>query len=223
MAFYRCVPMTKQNGDVLPSGYRRCKYLQSSISQYIDTGIYGDASTSVSITASALNVAGGHRLFGARYATDTGNDRAIIIGTNMNRLGISYGNEWHSMGSAPSITVIDGIIYSISIKNSLWSVTVDGVKIAKKVFELQGAFTTPYTMKLFAFNDQKSDKFIAKPWKVYGLSISKNGFPILEFIPAIDTDGTPCMYDTVTRKPFYNQGTGAFGYELEDGTYVEPI
>lgn len=31
-------------------------------------------------------------------------------------------------------------------------------------------------------------------------------------IPALDPAGRPCMFDTVTRQPFYNQGTGEFQY-----------
>lgn len=33
---------------------------------------------------------------------------------------------------------------------------------------------------------------------------------VRNFIPALDSQGKPCMYDTVTQQSFYNQGTGEF-------------
>lgn len=44
-----------------------------------------------------------------------------------------------------------------------------------------------------------------------------------KMIPALDTNGKPCMYDTIAKQPIYNAGDGEFGYELMDGTYVAPI
>ena len=33
-----------------------------------------------------------------------------------------------------------------------------------------------------------------------------------EFIPALDPEGVPCMFDSVEKKPYYNQGSGQFTY-----------
>ena len=33
-----------------------------------------------------------------------------------------------------------------------------------------------------------------------------------DFIPVLDLDGVPCMYDQVTKQMFYNSGTGNFLY-----------
>ena len=32
----------------------------------------------------------------------------------------------------------------------------------------------------------------------------------MDYIPAIDNDGKPCMFDLVTQQPFYNSGSGNF-------------
>lgn len=44
-----------------------------------------------------------------------------------------------------------------------------------------------------------------------------------KMVPALDTNGKPCMYDTIAKQPIYNAGNGEFGYELMDGTYVAPV
>ena len=44
--------------------------------------------------------------------------------------------------------------------------------------------------------------------------ITRNGAYTLNLIPTLDRNGTPCMYDTVSKQTFYNAGTGEFLYEL---------
>ena len=46
--------------------------------------------------------------------------------------------------------------------------------------------------------------------KVYYFQIYDNDTLVRDFIPVLDGDGTPCMYDKVTKQFFYNQGTGEF-------------
>lgn len=51
---------------------------------------------------------------------------------------------------------------------------------------------------------------------------SNAGVPTANFIPVLDQTGAPCMFDLVSRKPFYNSGTGDFTYpgkEIEVATY----
>ena len=48
----------------------------------------------------------------------------------------------------------------------------------------------------------------------------QNGKLIYDFVPALDPTGAPCMFDLVSRKSFYNQGTGDFLYPTETVTYA---
>ena len=36
---------------------------------------------------------------------------------------------------------------------------------------------------------------------------------LIDLRPCLDTQGVPCMYDEVSKRYFYNQGTGTFGYK----------
>lgn len=50
-------------------------------------------------------------------------------------------------------------------------------------------------------------------FRIYSFSIvNATSVCILNLIPVLDPSGRPCMYDLVTKKPFYNQGTGEFTY-----------
>ena len=47
--------------------------------------------------------------------------------------------------------------------------------------------------------------------KIYYAKLFDNESNIIwNGIPCLDTNGTPCMYDTVSGQTFYNQGTGEF-------------
>jgi hypothetical protein len=44
-----------------------------------------------------------------------------------------------------------------------------------------------------------------------------------DFVPVLDADGVPCLYDKVTCQCFYNLGTGTFGYKIKaTGEVVAP-
>lgn len=46
--------------------------------------------------------------------------------------------------------------------------------------------------------------------KLYSAKFTKNDVLARDMLPALDSTGTPCLYDLVTKQTFYNDGTGAF-------------
>lgn len=46
--------------------------------------------------------------------------------------------------------------------------------------------------------------------RIYYAVISKGETIVRHFVPALDADGTPCMWDKISQAFFYNIGTGAF-------------
>ena len=48
------------------------------------------------------------------------------------------------------------------------------------------------------------------------LKIYQSDELVFDGIPVLDNNNTPCMYDLVTETFFYNQGTGTFGYGIEE-------
>lgn len=57
-----------------------------------------------------------------------------------------------------------------------------------------------------------------KWWKVF-----INAELMYDLIPVLDAEGTPCMFDRVSKSCFYNQGVGTFGYRVRStGEEVAP-
>jgi len=43
--------------------------------------------------------------------------------------------------------------------------------------------------------------------RIYEVSISQGTEVVHNFVPCLDPNGKPCMFDTVSKKPFYNSAT----------------
>lgn len=54
--------------------------------------------------------------------------------------------------------------------------------------------------------------------KLYEMQISKGTDVYMDLVPVLDGSGVPCVYDKVSKQPFYNNGTGTFGYKLKEET-----
>ena len=48
--------------------------------------------------------------------------------------------------------------------------------------------------------------------KVYSVELWQDDIKILDLIPCLDNKNRPCMYDTVSKRTFYNQGADEFLY-----------
>ena len=68
------------------------------------------------------------------------------------------------------------------------------------------SFEQVCTMSLFGHNTHG----YPMAGRIYWLNTSVRGKAFRRYAPAVGKNGEPCMYDTVTRKPFFNSGTGQF-------------
>ena len=199
MAFYRCVPSISD----LPIGYRRCKYLESNSKQHIDTNISFNKDYAYRI-AVKFNTSEISYMFGFAATLPV-----MYLGID-NTVFTAYGDR-NINGTRPNYT---GNIVHFVLKNGFQS--IDGAVVSKHTASKNNAYT-PYLFNLNNY-ELKSGK-----GRIYNYKVESSDDIIQNFIPCLSKTGKPCMYDTVSKQPFYNLGTGEFGYELMDGTYVAPI
>ena len=69
-------------------------------------------------------------------------------------------------------------------------------------------YETNLNFILFALNT--GSVVPCKNTKIYSCKLYDNDVLVRDFIPVLDKDGTPCMYDKVEKKFYYNAGTGQF-------------
>ena len=200
--------MTQSLGDI-PFGYKRCKFLKKSDTAYIDTGIIPDKSMDYDVVFDVESTYQGTvYVFGSDSSYNTG----LNLGCDFrNNSGIRTCKFSKSGYYSTYIKLNSGVQYSVQISENPFVVN-------SKVFSAgSGSYVCTYSLILFGTNRNGKamvNGTYCKNLRIYSFTISKDGKKIMNLIPALDRNGTPCMYDTVSKQTFYNAGQGSFLYEL---------
>lgn len=178
----------------LPEGYTALEYIQSSGTQYIDTGRKLTQDSDITIDFKLINNNKSVGILGSRESAAKNNlamfrDGDLFVGDfseypkyrfkanssfnrtkiRMNKTGVLVNGVLNTSwsGVANFETPTNGLIFDVG--NNNWT----GNKAV---------------MQLYSYTDGNTQKLV----------------------PCLDTEGVPCMYDLVSQKPFYNAGTGSF-------------
>ena len=87
---------------------------------------------------------------------------------------------------------------------------------AQDTYSLKETISFTPTLPIYIFRSNTGTS-ATRVWngRVFRAKISEGTEIIRDFIPCLDTDGKPCMYELLEGKTYYNQGTGAdFTYKL---------
>lgn len=200
--------MTQSLGDI-PFGYKRCKFLKKSDTAYIDTGIIPDKRMDYDIVFDVESTYQGTLYV---FGSDSSYRIGFNLGTDLtNKMGIRVCKFSESNLYQTYVQLNSGVQYSVQIcKNHL--------AVNSKVISAEsGSYVCAYSLILFGTNRTGKamvNSTYCRNLRIYSFTISKDGNKIMNLIPALDRNGTPCMYDTVSKQTFYNKGTGEFLYEL---------
>lgn len=203
--FRRRLMCKKSEGD-LPSGYTKLNYLEKDgYTQYINTGIIPQPEWTYEFDFERI----GHfsYLCGSDLAYNQGAFN-ISIDLKEEAFGLRTLNfgYWYRSKISPQINkrmIITKKPIQFIIGTVARDIPISGV-------------TAEYPLVIFTTNrngqPQIADAFVQQ-YRLYRFSIKNaNEELIMNLLPCLDKNGTPCMFDTVSRKPFYNQGTGEFLY-----------
>lgn len=141
-------------------------------------------------------------IFGSRQGL--GNKAFCATATNY---WPSFGNKYLQLAS----NVVNG---KLKADKEKW--TLNGLEY---IFDGITDFETPVSALLFAMQTPSSIDGRYFHGRIHSFSIHENENLKINFIPCLDKTGTPCMFDLVTRKPYYNRGTIDFLYPTPSTTY----
>lgn len=202
----------------LPAGYCRCEYLQglgTNATYIIIPAIDITNKPSVMLEVEYPN-----------YTHDTNSFGSILnnirfeqgIGWKGVAFSYNFGNGYGEFYSGNNVQMADGTVVAaksmanqrLAVEYKNESIYLNGVEqtIAKKAQFASGRLGVAYNVYLFGTNRGTERRYFKG--KIYRFSVEGQ----INLIPALDRNGTPCMYDTVSKKTFYNAGTGKFLYEL---------
>lgn len=194
----------------LPENYQRCKWLKSKISEknYIDCGMTANNETGLMLISKTASGDTGNGSFGNTYS-GVGTINCPAAGQGHGWLGkwnntiLITGNQWY--GGRTSVGKLNWL------NDRQWSCTV-GIEhsLSGTLPDLSG--TSPKNIWLFGVNYNANTYYTGH---VYRAKISQGTEIVRDFVPCLNPDGKPCMYDVINGVEYYNQGTGAdFEYEL---------
>lgn len=196
----------------LPIGYTLLEYIESTGTQYIDTGIFGTDKTSahVKYIVTEISDVSGFGIIGYQQGFRVSTTFQRVLWSNIRNNQFRYGDTLTDTFQKSNINEV----IEETFGNGSW--IYNGVNIP---IEPTNSFTTsPNTMVLFCLKNQSDIQSFAKI-KLYFCSIKENDTLVANYIPTRrNSDNVIGMYDTVSGQFFTNQGTGDFvaGNEVSD-------
>jgi len=181
----------------LPDGYTTLEYIQSSGTQYIDTGRKltqdSDITIDFMIVGEIIRNAG---IFGSRTSASE-NNLSLYQSVSPNVFAGDF-SEYRKHRFTTASTLERRKIQMN--KNGVWV-----NDILKKSWSDIADFETPTNGLIFDVgnNNWTGNKAVMRLY-------SYTDGDAQQLVPCLDSAGTPCMYDLVGKTTFYNQGTGAF-------------
>ena len=202
------VGRTSQSTVILPDGYTQVDYIESSGTQYIDTGYKPSHNTSVEFESIVTQTGSSSGFCGARTAVSGSNDdKYVFIASYANNNDVSYQFNFGSTSSVLSLDVsyLQKNLYLVN-KNKLY------INNELKSFRSLVTFSTPYNLYLMAINTANTASLYAK-CKLYYCKIYDDENLVRNFIPCYrNSDNEVGLYDLVNNVFYTNQGTDVFTY-----------
>ena len=187
--------------------YAPIEYLESTGTQYIDTGVIPNTNTSSLVDFEYTNWQRGtgtqvyYNVIGSRTSNVSIDQYSWTFEPYSGSAYAGFGVEEADLGKSLFKLNVRTVIY---MDKYYWK--KDGIVYAS--FK-DGIIESTYPM--FLFGRSTSGKLANNSAaKIYHTKIYDNNVLVRNFIPVLDKDGTPCMYDLVEHKFYYNAGTGDF-------------
>ena len=190
--------------------YERVEYIESTGTQYIDTGVKGNSEIKIDTIFEITNTKAIQFFFGSRQSTYaqtfsficanyTDNPWTFRSDFN-NKLGQIQTERISNMTGYPFFHVIKDKNVT-TIENNEYQNDIS-----------YSNFTSNYNIYIFTVNTNNNTSNFSY-MKLYSCKIYDAGVLVRDFIPVRDLSNRPCLYDKVEDKFYYNKGSGEFLYE----------
>lgn len=196
----------------LPAGYKKCVYLQSDGTQWIDTGVIPDNETGLYF--SALQLSYGDLIpFGVNEGSNW------IYPPRFKHKDLHY--KWGSSNVKMELTwdKADDLIFHSSLNlygSKVAKFDSEDTDVESYITSQTGTYTLP--IWLFSYNSGGAYHSYYGNWagRIYRAQITQRDSLIHDYVPCLDVDNRPCMYDLIEQEALYNQSGGTeFTYCVE--------
>lgn len=181
----------------LPSGYTELEYIQSSGTQYIDTGFKPNQDTRVVTKFDMMQTDTTRRkLWGS--GSGSYNLDFALWNSGTTKLQSYYGTKTND-----AVPITD-MSLNVDANKNIWKYSGETITFDKN------NFTCAYSMYIFNVNKDNSPAYLPGMMKLYLFKIYDNDVLVRDFIPCKNPSGTVGLYDSVNNQFYQNAGTGTF-------------
>ena len=187
--------------DTTLSDYNVVEYIESTGTQYIDTGLTMEKSTTMRMEISAQLTSNGNWAGVNGYMQH----QASLGGGSKGLFVVDYNGNTH----------IENVYFNNTLKYTQdWTSAYSGAKNKVAVIGMGNAENTWWT-------NISSNRY-AQVGKWYYIKVYRSGTLVRDYVPCVrNSDGVAGLYDKVENKFYTNSGTGSFGSGAATGVLVE--
>ena len=190
--------------------YNPVTYLQSTGTQYIDTGVKGNSEIKIDIIFEITNTRPIQFFFGSRQSTYT--QTFSFISANYTDNPWTFRSDFNNRPGQIQTEMISNmtgypLFHVIKDKNIT---TIENNEYINNIS--YSNFTSNYNIYIFTVNTNNNTSNFSY-MKLYSFKVYNAGVLVRDFIPVCDLSNIPCLYDKVEDKFYYNKGSGEFLYE----------
>ena len=202
--YQRIVVPHQGNGgsDILPDGYTQLEYIESTGTQYIDTGFVPNQDSRVYLKVMPMSAAetgdgSGFIPYGAGISNTS---KAFECYSSLGQYEFNYDGQYSFVGSASV-----GSVLEIDHNKNIVSLCSNGEK--QNINFTYATFSCPYTLTLFALHRASILRGLLR---LYSCQIYDNGTITRHFVPCKNPDEEIGLYDLVDGEFYPNAGAGVF-------------
>lgn len=185
----------------LPSGYTPLEYIESTGTQYIDTGFKPNQDTRIICELGGAPRTTEQHLFGARTSTGS-SDKFLFLAAGDSE---SYRSDYYN--NNVSISTSFDFSSRFTVDKNKNQTFLNGTLAATNN---SGNFSTAYNVFLLASNTSGTPSIAKSGARLYSAKIYDNGTLVRDFIPCQTTSGEIGLWDDVNGVFYGNAGTGVF-------------
>lgn len=179
--------------------FQLAEYLESTGTQYINTGINPTQNTKMELDVAFLGSSGTNVAGVRNTSADTTNRFGIISFGSANKLGAFFG------AASVQGAAFDQARHSYALDSS--ALIMDGTSYA---VTSGGTFACTYPITLGAWNNG-ANGVECNSARIYACKLHDNGTLVRDFVPCYrKSDNVPGLWDKVENRFFMNAGSGSF-------------
>lgn len=186
------------------------EYLESTGTQWIDTGIIGTTQNSgVDVAWEFSNTDANMCVFSSRNAQTSNTFTLFWLKTASNRMRFDAVGQKYFTGA---VNTVPNQIYRLEyLSEEGANATLTNMTSGESQTLEIGKLSTFSTNPLYLFSSIDMG-VVSSNIKMYFFKWYEGATLVRDLIPVLDFNDTPCMYDKVSGEFLYNQGTGEFLY-----------